>query len=259
MAESVTLTRERSVARVTLNRPHVRNALDGPAIALLTQIFDYLSHDEALRLVILSGEGAVFCGGADIGYMRSSLDWSAEENFEDAQRLSGMFRGIDRCAVPVIAQIHGAALGGGAGLAAVCDIVIASDDTTFGFTEVKLGIVPAVISPFVIAKIGETNARALFTTGERFDAYRAARIGLVHEVVSPDALAAAVQKKMDEALTAGPQAARAAKEIARTVGSLQPGDATVWTARKTAERRASEEGQEGLRAFLEKRHPSWRK
>lgn len=257
MAESVTLTREGAVARVILNRPRLRNALDRGAIALLTQIFEYLSHDEALRLVVLSGEGQAFCGGADVNYMRMSLDWSDEENFEDAQRLSGMFRNIDRCAVPVVAKIHGAALGGGAGLAAVCDIVIASEDTVFGFTEVKLGIVPAVISPFVIAKIGQTNARALFTTGERFDAYRAARIGLVHEVVNPASLESAVQKKIDEALTAGPQAARVAKEIARTVGGLQSGEATVWTARKIAERRSSDEGQEGMRAFLEKRKPSW--
>ena len=257
MAESVTLTREGAVARVILNRPRVRNALDRGAIDLLTQIFEYLSHDAALRLVVLSGEGQVFCGGADIHYMRHSLAWSAEENLEDAQRLSGMFRSIDRCAVPVIARIHGAALGGGSGLAAVCDIVVAADDTIFGFTEVKLGIVPAVISPFVVAKIGASNARALFTTGERFDAYRAARIGLVHEVVSPNSLDATVQQKVEEALSAGPQAARTAKEIARTVGSLQPGDALMWTARKIAERRASEEGQEGLRAFLEKRKPSW--
>ena len=257
MAESVTLTREGAVARVTLNRPRLRNALDRGAIALLTQIFEYLSHDEALRLVVLSGAGSAFCGGADINYMRSSLDWSAEENFEDAQRLSGMFRGIDRCAVPVIGQIHGAALGAGSGLAAVCDIVIAAEDALFGFTEVKLGIVPAVISQFVIAKIGETNARALFTTGERFDAYRAARIGLVHELTAPDALNGAAQKKIDEVMTAGPQATRVAKEIARTVGTLASGEATVWTARKIAERRASEEGQEGLRAFLEKRKPSW--
>ncbi|HXM18024.1 MAG TPA: enoyl-CoA hydratase-related protein [Candidatus Tumulicola sp.] len=256
--ETVVLTREGPIARVTLNRPEVRNALDQPAIAALTKIFTDLAGDDALRLVVLDGAGSVFCGGADIKYMQASLAWSQQENFDDALRLSHMFRAINECPVPVLAKVQGAALGGGAGLLVACDSVIASDDAIFGFTEVKLGIVPAVISPFVVRKIGETHARALFTTGERFDATRALRIGLVHEVVPAAGLDAAVQRKVEESLSAGPQAARTAKEIAKTVGSMPLSDAQPWTARRIAERRASAEGQEGLRAFIEKRKPNWR-
>lgn len=258
MPDPVTITRSGPVAIVTLNRPEVRNALDQPSIAALTTIFEQLAGDDDLRLVQLAGAGPIFCGGADINYMQQSLGWSDDENIEDALRLARMFHSVNACPVPVIASIQGAALGGGVGLAAVCDIVLAADDAIFGFTEVKLGIVPAVISPFVLAKIGETHARALFTTGERFNAPRALQIGLVHEIVPAPALEASLQKKTDEVLTAGPHAVRVAKEIARTVGSLAPDAVQAWTARRIAQRRASEEGQEGLRAFLEKRKPAWR-
>ncbi len=258
MPETVLVTQEPAIARVTLNRPDVRNALDQPTIAALTKVFAFFKSDESLRLVVLNGAGPAFCGGADINYMQASLTWSADENFDDALRLSHMFRAIDDCPVPVLASVHGAALGGGAGLLAACDIVIAADDAIFGFTEVKLGIVPAVISPFTLRKIGESNARALFATGERFDAARAQRIGLVHEVVPATLLDASVQKKIEEALGAGPQAARTAKEIAKRVAGMPMAEAQPWTARRIAERRASAEGQEGLRAFIEKRKPNWR-
>ena len=257
MPDSIITEREGAIVRLRLNRPEVRNALDQPAIAAITAAFTNFSKDESIRGIVLSGEGPAFCGGADINYMRSSLDWGEEKNEHEAFRLAHMFSAIDNCPIPVIAKVHGACLGAGVGLTAVSDIVIAADDALFGFTEAKLGIVPAVISPFVLRKIGQTHARALFSTAERFDAQRALRIGLVHEVVPASELDAAAQGKTNELLTSGPRAARLAKEIAKTVDRIAPADAPSWTARRIAERRASDEGQEGLRAFLEKRKPSW--
>jgi len=257
MADSIIVERGR-VTRVRLNRPDVRNALDQATIAALAETFHAIADDEGVRAVVLSGEGKAFCGGADIGYMRASLQWAREENERDALRFSDMFRAIDDCPAPVVALVHGACLGGGVGLIAVCDVAVAAEDALFGFTEAKLGIVPAVISPFVLRKIGQSHARALFPTGERFDAERALRIGLIHAIAPLPALAAACQAIVDDLLTSGPQAARIAKKIARTVGSLPPDDARTWTAARIADRRASDEGQEGLRAFLEKRKPTWR-
>jgi methylglutaconyl-CoA hydratase len=241
-----------------MNRPDVRNALDGRMIAELADAFVALAADESVRAVVLEGAGMMFSGGADVNYMRASLELDQDENYRDAVRLSDMFKVINDCPAPVIARVQGAALGGGSGLVAVCDIAIADDDAIFGFTEAKLGIVPAVISPFVLAKIGSGHARALFTTAERFGAARAQVIGLVHEVVPVANLDASVQGAIDEVMACGPQAARVAKKIARTVPNLRPADAREWTARTISERRTSAEGQEGLRAFLDKRTPSWR-
>ena len=246
------------VARVKLNRPDVRNALNARTIAELTDAFRTLSGDASKRMVVLEGEGATFCGGADIAYMRAGLDLGEEENEADALRLSDMFAAVDACAVPLIAKVQGAALGGGSGLVAVCDIVVAAVDAVFGFTEARLGIVPAVISPFVLRKIGQSHARALFVTGERFDAGRALLIGLVHEVVPSHELHVATERKVEEILACGPEATRVAKTIARTIETMSPEEARAWTARTTAQRRASAEGQEGLRAFLEKRKPAWK-
>jgi methylglutaconyl-CoA hydratase len=257
MPDTIVLEHDGDVARVRLNRPDVRNALDTKMIAEITETFRALSGDTSVRCVVLDGAGKAFSGGADINYMRASLDLGEEENFQDALRLSVMFGSIEDCAAPVIAVVHGAALGGGSGLIAACDIVLSADDAVFGFTEVKLGIVPAVISPYVVRKIGMTHARALFVTGERFGAERALRIGLVHEIVPQSALADLARKKVDELRTAGPHAARVAKQIARSISQMAPDDARAWTARTTAARRASDEGQEGLRAFLEKRKPAW--
>lgn len=243
--------------RVTCARPDVRNALNAQMIADLTAAFSALSSDVSVRAVVLQGDGASFSGGADINYMRASLDLGEKENEADSLRLSDMFASIDRCASPVIARVHGAALGGGSGIIAACDIVIAADDAVFGFTEARLGIVPAVISPFVLRKIGQSQARALFTTGERFDAARALRIGLVHEVVPVADLDAAVGRVIESILACGPQASRVAKTIVRTVSMMSPEEARAWTAQTNAKRRASDEGQEGLRAFLEKRKPDW--
>ena len=256
---TVTLAMDGGVARVTLARPDVRNAFNADVIRELHAIFTRLSGDGAVRAVVLAGEGKVFCGGADINWMRASLELSFDQNVADAERMSEMYRAIDRCSKPVIARIHGAALGGGAGLAAVCDVAIASDDALFGFTETKLGIIPAVISPFVIAKIGMSHARALFLTGQKFDAAAAMHVGLVHKIVPPVELGAAVEYCLEEIFTAGPAAVGAAKLLVRRVIDSSYDDTRAITARAIAQQRAGAEGQEGLRAFLERRLPSFAK
>ncbi len=248
------------VARVTLSRPERHNAFDASLIAGLRAAFAGLAREEptALRAVVLAGDGPSFCAGADIDWMRAALTLDTEANEQDAMAMAEMFEAIDACPVPVIARVHGAALGGGMGLCAVSDLVIAESGTRFGFTETRLGILPAVISPFVIAKIGESHARALFPGGRRFDAVRAQRIGLVHEVVEgAAALDAAVDSAVADLLAAGPTAARAAKSIVREVRGLPHGSSKWHTARVIARQRRSPEAQEGFRAFTEKRRPGW--
>jgi len=250
-------SREGPIAHVRLNRPDVRNAFNAEVITALTRTFEELGGDHEVRAIVLSGAGPVFCGGADISWMRASLDLSYGDNVIDARAMSDMFRTIDRCPKPVIGKIHGAALGGGAGLAAVCDIAIASADAVFGFTEVKLGIIPAVISPFVLAKIGSSHARALFLTGERFDAKRAHHIGLVHEVVVADTLDVCVERVLNEILSAGPSAVAAAKALVARVSESSYTQSRDITAEAIAKQRTTPEGQEGLRAFLERRKANW--
>jgi methylglutaconyl-CoA hydratase len=249
-----------AVARVILNRPDVHNAFNAELIGELRLLFRRLSDEpaESLRVVVLAGNGPSFCAGADVNWMRASLGLSREQNEQDAMVMAEMFDAIDRCPAPVVTRVQGAALGGGMGLCAVSDLVIAESGAKFGFTETRLGILPSVISPFVISKIGETHARALFPSGRRFDALRALRIGLVHEVVEGEAaLDGAVDAAVSDVLAAGPTAARAAKAIVREVRGL-PHESTRWhTARRIAGQRTSAEGQEGLRAFLEKREPAW--
>jgi methylglutaconyl-CoA hydratase len=233
--------RDGDVLRVTLARPERRNAFDAELIADLTEAFADVGD---ARAVVLAGEGETFCAGADIEWQRSAIDLSYEENVEDALKLYRMCDTIDRCPAPVVARIQGYALGGGSGLAACADVAIAATDATFGFTEVKLGIVPAVISPFVLPKIGQ-HARRYFLTGERFDAQTALRIGLVHEVT--DDLDAALHTVIDQLLSSGPNAVREAKRLVRERAGGQE------TAEIAARLRASEEGQLRLRAFLERR------
>jgi methylglutaconyl-CoA hydratase len=250
-----------AVARVTLNRPEVRNAFNAELIGNLRTLFRKMADEPAdeLRAVVLAGNGPSFCAGADVTWMRASLGLSKEQNEQDAMVMAEMFDAIDRCPAPVISRVQGAALGGGMGICAVSDLVIAEAGAKFGFTETRLGILPSVISPFVITKIGESHARALFPGGRRFDAMRASRIGLVHEVVEGEgALDAAVDSAVADLLAAGPTAARAAKAVIREVRGL-PHESTRWhTARRIAGQRTSPEGQEGLRAFLEKREPAWK-
>jgi len=239
--------RDGGVLRITMSRPDRRNAFDAALIAELAEAFVDVGR---ARAVVLAGDGPSFSAGADVDWMRSSADLSVEENVADANALRRMLEAIDGCQTPVVARVQGHALGGGAGLVAAADIAIASPDASFAFAEVKLGIIPAVISPFALAKIGPGQARRYFVTGERFDAATALRIGLVHEVA--DDLDAAVDRVVGELLSAGPQAARWAKRLVRE----RPDGPE--TARWIAERRTSDEGQEGLRAFLDKRKPGWR-
>ncbi len=253
--------RQGIAAYVTLARPDVHNAFNEDLIAELHQVFTLLSanaeNDQTVRAVVLQGEGRSFCAGADLNWMRASLERTHEENVADALRMADMFRAIDRCPIPVIGRIQGAALGGGCGLAAVCDIVIAAEDARFGFTEARLGIAPAVISPFAVRKIGESHARALFMTAERFDAARALAIGLAHRVVPANELDEAVAAALAALAQSGPEAARAAKRMAVTVGRLPDDEARLLTANTIADLRVSPQGQEGIRAFLEKRKAGW--
>ena len=240
--------RDGAVLRVTLARPERRNAFDATLIARLHDAFSDVGD---ARAVVLTGEGPSFCAGADVDWQRASIDLSLAENVQDALGLYRMLAAVDRCPAPVIAGVHGYALGGGSGLAACADAVVAAPDAVFGFTEVRLGIAPAVISPFVLAKIG-AHARRYFTTGERFDAEAALRIGLVHELA--DDVAGAVARIVREVLQSGPAAVRAAKRLALD----EPADGEEL-ARLAAGLRAGAEGQEGLLAFLEKREASWRR
>lgn len=255
------VTRDGSFARITLARPGSRNAFDAELIAALRTTFEGLAGEPptALRGVVLAGDGSVFCAGADVNWMRAAVGLSVEENERDATAMQAMFSAIDACPVPVIARVQGAALGGGMGLCAVSDIVVATMDATFGFTETKLGIIPAVISTFVLPKVGETHARALFSTGQRFDAARAQTIGLVHEVVEDEAaLDARIDELLGELRSAGPTATRAAKALVRELRTLEPDAARRHAVRHIAQQRTSAEGQDGLAAFLEKRDPGWK-
>lgn len=257
MAEVVKLSVEDGIARVVLARPEVRNAFNVEVIEALHDVFARISAADDVRAVVLSGEGKAFCGGADVNWMRSSLDLTFESNVAEAERMSDMFRAIDNCPKPVIAVIHGAALGGGSGLAAVCDIVIAADDAVFGFTEVKLGIIPATIAPFVLAKIGVSHARALFLTGERFHAAHAKAIGLVHETVPASDLDDTLARRLGEIRSAGPAAVSAAKLLVRRVLDNSYDESRKVTTEAIAWQRTTPEGQEGLRAFLERRPASF--
>jgi methylglutaconyl-CoA hydratase len=240
------IERDGPVARITLAKPDRRNAFDAELIRELTEAFEELGD---ARAVVLAGDGESFCAGADIEWQRSAIDLSYDENVEDAMRLYRMLEAVDACHAPVVARIQGYCLGGGCGLAACVDVALASEDATFGFSEVKLGIIPAVISPFVLPRLGPGAARRYFLTGERFGAETALRIGLVHEVASD--LDGAVDRVIGELLTSGPEAARAAKKLIRDRPDAQE------AAHVAADLRASDEGQAGLRAFLDKRPAPW--
>ncbi|MEO6325665.1 MAG: enoyl-CoA hydratase-related protein [Thermoanaerobaculia bacterium] len=245
------------VANVVLNRPELRNAFDDRLIEEASDVFQGLAFEPGVRVVVLSGAGKSFCAGADLNWMGRMAGYSLEENARDSAALAALFQIVNECPRPVVARIHGAALGGGTGLAAVADIVIAAEGTLFGTTEVRLGILPAVISPYVVRKIGESNARLWFLTGERFDAREAQRAGLVHRVVPEAELDTAVEAVVGSLLLGGPEALAEAKHLARTMGSLSFDAAIPLSITKISERRVSPEGQEGMSAFLGKRRASW--
>ncbi len=253
----LTTKRDGAIEHVVLNRPDVRNAFNAEMIGELTAWAAEFVRQSDARVVVLSGKGKVFCAGADAAWMAKTAAYSEADNLRDANTTSQMFRALDELPVPLVGRIQGAAIGGGAGLAAVCDIAIADEDAVFGFTEVKLGLIPAVISPFVLAKIGRSAARELFLSGARFPAARAYKIGLVHAAVPAADLDDTVARYVAEIASASREAIAAAKALIRDVWGRGAAEATALTATALAARRASPEGQEGLRAFLEKRKPRW--
>ena len=254
---SILVDRDGSVLRLTLNRPDVRNAFDEGMIADLTAVAARAAADATLRAVVIAGAGKVFCSGADLAWMSKAIAYTHRENLSDAEDLARMLERLDTLPMPVVGRVHGAALGGGVGLLAICDVVVAADDSVFALSEVKLGIIPAVISPYVIRKIGVSASRELFLTGSRFGAARAHEIGLVHEVVPAAELDAAVERRLRDVMEAGPQAIAAAKALIREIAGEHPNDVIGFTTNSIAAQRVSPEGQEGMRAFLEKRKPGW--
>jgi methylglutaconyl-CoA hydratase len=244
------------VAVVTLNRPDVRNAFNDVMIAELTAWARSVTPG-SLRAAILQGAGPVFCAGADLQWMSRMAGFTRAENVVDAERAALMLQALDQLPVPLIGRIHGAALGGGAGLAALCDVVVAADDASFGFTETTLGIVPALISPYIVRKIGFANARALCVSGVRFSAARAREIGLITDVVPATGLDEAVDRHVQQFLKASPTAMAATKRLLAQVHGQRPSDVVELTIETLADQRVSPEGQEGMRAFLEKRPAAW--
>jgi methylglutaconyl-CoA hydratase len=254
---SVEHSHQGRIATVTLRRPEVHNAFNGQIIEELIAAFTELASNEQLHGVVLTGDGPSFSAGADLSMMKSANTFTEEQNLNDALRLADLLTIINTLPCPVVGRINGTAMGGGIGLVSVCDIAIAAESARFAFSEVKLGIAPAVISPFVLRKIGESNARVLFVTGERFSAARAREVGLIHSVVPLEHLDDAIQKAVNELLSSAPQALRVCKTLALTVGHMDDKTARNYTASTIARLRVSEEGQEGLRSFLEKRKPRW--
>jgi methylglutaconyl-CoA hydratase len=256
--EHLRRTDEGLVTTVALARPETRNALNAALVGEIGRCFEELAEDESVRVVVLTGEGPAFCAGADVGYMRDTARFSYEENLADARRLADMFLAVDDLPKPVVARVRGVAMGGGAGLVAAADLAVAEEGARFAFPEVRLGIAPATIAPFVVRKIGYSRARALFLSGERFGAEPARAIGLVHEVVPGEELDAAVERVAAQLLQGGPAAQAAIKEALRQVEATEPMEALGIMTQLIAELRIGEEGQEGLGAFLEKREPFWR-
>jgi methylglutaconyl-CoA hydratase len=249
---------QKPVARVTLDRPDVHNAFNDELIRQLTETFNELGRRDDVRAVILGGNGRSFCAGADLNWMARVVGYTREENIEDARVMAGMFLAVAKCPKPVIARVHGAALGGGAGLVSSCDIGVAVESAQFGFTEVKVGIIPAVISPFVIARLGPGRAREYFITGERFSASVARQIGIIeHLAADESSLDALIELKIGHILTSAPAAVAAAKELVFGVAARSLETAIEFTADAIARARAGDEGQAGMTAFLQRQKPPW--
>ncbi len=258
MATTLKTTLEKGVFTIELARPEVRNAFNDQLIMDLQDTFDKIAADAAVRVVVLRGQGPVFCAGGDLKWMQEAIKLAGRDNLEDTRRLAKMFATLNHCPKPVVGLVHGAVIGGGVGLTSICDYVIASKETVFSLAEVRLGIIPACIGPFVLAKIGESHARAYFMSAERFTADRAMAIGLVHELAdSPEALTAACDRITKNLLQCGPNAMTAAKSLVRELKTKEFEESLEYVAKVLAELRVTPEGQEGLKAFLEKRKPSW--
>lgn len=256
--ETLNVVEREGVVTIALERPEVHNAFNDTLIREMLEIFDGFDGRDDLRAVVLRGNGKNFCAGADLNWMASMVDYDRSQNIRDSARLAKMFASINESPIPVIGRVQGAAIGGGVGLVAVCDVVIAEKGAKFGLSEVKLGILPAVISPYVIRKIGETHARALFLTGERFDSERALRIGLVHTIVEGDEkLDQAVEEAVENLRTSGPQAVRECKRLIDHVAHSELAEAIPYTIEAIADRRTSEEGQAGMKAFLLREKAPW--
>ena len=257
MDEGVVCRQVGPVLWVTLNRPESHNALNPAMIGALTAVFRSLPDQPEIRVVVLTGNGRSFCAGADLAFMRAAADYTFSENVADGEAIFDLMQAVDSCPQPVVGRINGAAIGGGVGLVACCDIVVAAERAQFAFSEARLGIVPAVISPFVLAKIGVSNGRELFLTGERFTAERARQIGLVQYVAAEEQLDDLVADRVQNLLQAAPGAQAAAKELIRVVAHQPKTAVREYTTQLIAQRRASDEGREGMSSFLEKRRPSW--
>ncbi len=255
--ETLLVEKNGPISTIWLNRPDVRNAFNENVIEELTHIFSSLPEDPDTRVVILAGKGKVFSAGADLNWMRSMVNADQATNYQDSRKLADLLELIRTCPQVTVARVQGAALGGGMGLASVCDIVVAEEQAKFGFTEVKLGLIPAVISSFVIAKVGASWARRYFVTGELFTGSRAQQMGLVHELVTTEHLDETVQTMANNALLGGPSAIAESKKLLERVTATAPGDLLKDTAEWIAKIRISEEGQEGTAAFLEKRQAKW--
>lgn len=255
--KNIKIELNKGVARVTLNRPDMRNAFNDELIVEVCDLFKSIRDDDDIRVVVLTGAGRAFCAGADLNWMKRMVHYDRKENIRDAEHLVDMLELMDTCPKPVVGQINGPAIGGGCGVVAVCDIAIASLNAYFAFSEVKLGIIPATISPYVIRKIGIGPTRALFLTGERFDPQRARDLQLVHEVAPPEALDAVVDAKVQLLLTSGPEAMAEVKKLVRMVPQVDPKKLKRYTAELIADLRASSEGQDGMNAFLKKKDPKW--
>ncbi len=250
---------ERGVVTVTLDRPDVRNAFDAELIDRIRETFEDLVDDDGVRIVVLTGAGGIFCAGADLNWMSGMVDYSLDENIADSRDFDAMLRAVNDCPRPVVARVNGHAFGGGTGLIACADISIGVEGALFGFTEVRLGLAPAVISPYVLPRIGPGPARRLFLTGERFDAGEAHRIGLLTEVCSPDKLDDRVSDVVGDLLAGGPHAQAESKRLVREVSAAStPAEAADITVEMIARLRVSQEGQEGMQAFFDKRDPRWR-
>ena len=255
--ETISYQFEDKIATITLNRPEIHNAFNEVMIAELIEIFGGISKDESVRVVILTGAGKSFSAGADLNWMKKMINYSYEQNLDDSLKLADLFEIMYSLPKPIIARVNGAAIGGGTGLVAVCDIAIAAESAKFSLSEVKLGLVPACISPYVIRKVGEGKCREFFLTGERLTAKRAMDAGLVNQVVPPDELDQAVQEKANLLITSGPEALAMCKELLKKVPGMDFNKAKTYTADMIARMRIGDEGQEGMNAFLGKRKPKW--